>query len=1038
MADTSFLPALSSSDVDRAVQLIQQAYAPPTPATTPEDLRRYQQEVFEIQKHPEAWGLVIPMLDHQDQNVQFFGAHTAQVKIARDWDTFPSEHAERLRDLLVQLTAHAIAIGRSKFILRKLFVALTSLALKLVPGRPTRWPDWILACVAAFSGRGAPVEHIHDFLSIVAEEVNNADLIGASKSQMAQTLSDAVPMVVQSITSSINQPLQTILPQHVQSVLKCFQAWSTLLPSNDLTPLIPMLIGLLDPIYASNDGTVFIAASDALQEIMSKSSLSDGSGNKTLTEPLLLWLDAIGSPMVDNMLTTGDFNDTTHSLCKLIVALGDHSTAYLASNIASTNMVANSGKTKSYLVQTFMRLMLAFTGLPGYYGADEEESEMTLGFWYLFQEALWSTDFYFEDGGEEASVPNAQPGEQVVVAKAVYIELVKVLRRKVVFPPPGSGWSKDQLEKFQVYRRDIGDTLINAYYILRDDMLGYYVSDIAERLAAKRENEGWQDIEATLHCVMSVQEALDLEKTLHLPRLFGPEILGRLPTTGHGRIRRTTLGVIGAYASWFATLPAHTPASNEPNLLMTVLGYVVSALTDPSLCLQAAVALRNLCDANRKALAPHIAAFGELHAGLEQIPDSERGKVLQSIASVIQALPPDQEIPPIEGIVNPIILKLDMALQSSSVLPDEARAMAILQLETLAGIAKGLTRTTEGLFVLEDETPEATAEMDKINTAREDLRMIKLRESIFAGIRSVVDLWSSDAGINHALSDLFKSITSLPVDTTLISLPAGPLLELVCLAMQRSLTAAWLSLATIMIAQLNPPVFSLTLKSGPTPEAEAVVTNALPIILHSGLGLLSRDGAMAANPDIVQEFYGCMDRVAQDFTSAFYNLPPGALDTLVRCAINCLELQERYSLVAACNFLSTLIHRSSVIEELAPHKAALLATHGPSIMRAVLQGFAAVAPRSVVPNLIEMLGTLMSRAGGSGTEVGGGAALWMKNILFADDFVSSKAGPEAKEKFLKAAISSRSLKRTRDAAQQFTLIARGLEGSSFGYASVSM
>jgi len=33
---------------------------------------------------------------------------------------------------------------------------------------------------------------------------------------------------------------------------------------------------------------------------------------------------------------------------------------------------------------------------------------------------------------------------------------------------------------------------------------------------------------------------------------------------------------------------------------------------------------------------------------------------------------------------------------------------------------------------------------------------------------------------------------------------------------------------------------------------------------------------------------------------------------------------------------------------------------------------------------------------------------------------------------------SRSLKRTRDAAQQFTLVARGLEGSAFGYASVSM
>ena len=39
-------------------------------------------------------------------------------------DAFPSEHIEGLRDLVVQLTAHSVTIGRSKFILRKLFVAV--------------------------------------------------------------------------------------------------------------------------------------------------------------------------------------------------------------------------------------------------------------------------------------------------------------------------------------------------------------------------------------------------------------------------------------------------------------------------------------------------------------------------------------------------------------------------------------------------------------------------------------------------------------------------------------------------------------------------------------------------------------------------------------------------------------------------------------------------------------------------------------------------------------------------------------------------
>jgi len=41
----------------------------------------------------------------------------------------------------------------------------------------------------------------------------------------------------------------------------------------------------------------------------------------------------------------------------------------------------------------------------------------------------------------------------------------------------------------------------------------------------------------------------------------------------------------------------------------------------------------------------------------------------------------------------------------------------------------------------------------------------------------------------------------------------------------------------------------------------------------------------------------------------------------------------------------------------------MLATHGPSMIRAILEGFAAIAPRSAVPNLIELLGTILSRGG---------------------------------------------------------------------------
>jgi hypothetical protein len=55
---------------------------------------------------------------------------------------------------------------------------------------------------------------------------------------------------------------------------------------------------------------------------------------------------------------------------------------------------------------------------------------------------------------------------------------------------------------------------------------------------------------------------------------------------------------------------------------MRVVSFVVTALSEQSLCLPAANALKELCDANRVALAPHINAFGTLHAGLASIPVS--------------------------------------------------------------------------------------------------------------------------------------------------------------------------------------------------------------------------------------------------------------------------------------------------------------------------------------------------------------------------------------------------------------------------------
>ena len=71
--------------------------------------------------------------------------------------------------------------------------------------------------------------------------------------------------------------------------------------------------------------------------------------------------------------------------------------------------------------------------------------------------------------------------------------------------------------------------------------------------------------------------------------------------------------------------------------------------------------------------------------------------------------------------------------------------MAILQIQTLTGCAKGLTRTSDVLFSYEDGDTKEKKEYEKLLRAREYPRMVRLRESITQAIQGIMAIWSGDA-----------------------------------------------------------------------------------------------------------------------------------------------------------------------------------------------------------------------------------------------------------------------------------------------------
>lgn len=82
---------------------------------------------------------------------------------------------------------------------------------------------------------------------------------------------------------------------------------------------------------------------------------------------------------------------------------------------------------------------------------------------------------------------------------------------------------------------------------------------------------------------------------------------------------------------------------------------------------------------------------------------------------------------------------------------------------------------------------------------------------------------------------------------------------------------------------------------------------------------------------------------------------------------------------------------------LEPAVATLLQHFGPDILRAILLSAGSEGPRSVIPNLAELLATFVTRV--NGVELG----QWLGGILAEAAFPSAKATPESKTK-LKAAI----------------------------------
>lgn len=106
------------------------------------------------------------------------------------------------------------------------------------------------------------------------------------------------------------------------------------------------------------------------------------------------------------------------------------------------------------LYQRLIQEILQCTDKPGIYPVEESSSILSMGFWYMLQDEIMSSE------NEE------QRNRCMQLITPLYVHLTHILVRKARRPGEDSidKWTIDDLESFRCYRQDISDTLVSSWW----------------------------------------------------------------------------------------------------------------------------------------------------------------------------------------------------------------------------------------------------------------------------------------------------------------------------------------------------------------------------------------------------------------------------------------------------------------------------------------------------------------------------------------------------------------------------------------------
>ncbi|KAJ2444272.1 hypothetical protein IWW46_002105 [Coemansia sp. RSA 2440] len=185
--------------------------------------------------------------------------------------------------------------------------------------------------------------------------------------------------------------------------------------------------------------------------------------------------------------------------------------------------------------------------------------------------------------------------------------------------------------------------------------------------------------------------------------------------------------------------------------------------------------------------------------------------------------------------------------------------------------------------------------------------------------------------------------------------------------------------------------------------------------------------AIEQQPIVSEYVFDLCTRVLQTRPALLAHVEHATVARLCTLSVHALAVPNRLALKPTAYFLTALIRLSATTARPSPATpllASLWSEFGPEWLRATLQGIGGAHPRSLLPNLAELLFAMVRHHLQS-------VKLWMAELLAQPAFPSPHADDAAKRQFVQHLLATRSFVRAKAIVNEFSVCCRNLQGTAY-------